>query len=124
MKQVDKAIKLGHKIGVLTARGNQPAVFNAINNWLLYRNEAGELEEIPKSIFNKKYCFAVSDDKLIKAYGGEGSAADPQVLKAYVLKNILADTMKFKNVIFYDDDKKNIQQVQELNDPRITAVLV
>ncbi len=124
LKQVDKAIKAGHKIGVLTARGNQAAVYNAINNWLLYRNEKGELEKIPKSVFNKKYAFAVSDDKVIKAYGGEGSAAEPQALKAFVLKNILADKMGFKHVIFFDDDVSNVAAVKELKDPRITAILV
>ncbi len=128
LKQLDKAVLAGHKIGILTARGNQSAVLASVKDKILFKDSCGNLKKIPRSQFRKRWVFAVSDDKTHAALKGMGSEGDrmlaPQKLKSFVLQKILGDIQGFKHIIFYDDDEQNIQAVQELNDPRITGIHV
>jgi len=123
LKKLDKAILAGHKIGILTARGNQSAVLAAIKDKILFKDKSGELQKLPRTQFRKRWVWAISDvktEKALKALGADGEGAkEPQSLKAFVLQKIIADKEGFSNIIFYDDDQKNIDAVKALNDPRI-----
>jgi len=126
LKVMDKAIRNGYKIGLLTARGSQDAIWKGLNTFLLYRNERDELVPLPKSQFMKKYVFAVGDAKVQKAFKSQvsGGSASPSEIKAFVLQKIFGDTMGFQKIIFFDDDPDNVKKVKALNDPRIEVVKV
>jgi len=127
LKYVDKAVHNNIKIGIITARGNQDAVRAGLKDFLLFKDKDGQLKPIPRSLFRKKFIFAVSDSSTSKALqrmGGEGSASSPEHLKATVLQKIFGDKFGFKRISFFDDDPKNIDTINALNDKRITAIKV
>jgi hypothetical protein len=126
LKIMDHAINSNYKIGIITARGNQKAIFSALKNTLLYRNKKDELVEIPNNIFNEKYVFAVNDpavEKFIKIAKGKSKILD-QEKKAFILKNIFKEKYGFKTINFYDDDQSNVDSVNGLNDESIKAFKV
>lgn len=126
LKVLDNAINSGFKIGILTARGNQDAIFYGLNNFLLYRNKNGDLIDLPKNQFNKKYVFAVNDintNKFLSKFI-KGNIADSSEMKAFILKYIFKQKYGFKNIYFYDDDPYNIEAVKNLNDKDIKAIKV
>lgn len=124
LELMDKAIQDGYKIGILTARGNQKAVWAALQASLLYRNKKGILESLPVSQFQKKFCFAVGDPDTKKFIHADGSMTNPSNLKAKVLQKIFGDTYGFSKIFFYDDDSGNVKAAEALNDPRIKAIKV
>ena len=126
LKKLDAAIHAGHKIGILTARGNQAAVLAGVKDFLLYKDKEGNLQKLPRNQFRKRWCCAVSDTATVKALGGEGGdyVLNPEELKAYVLQRILGDKEGFKKIVFYDDDPGNVKAVNSLKDKRITAIKV
>ena len=128
LQKLDKAVNAGHKIGILTARGNQSAVLAGIKDALLFKDKKGQLKKIPRDQFRKRWVFAVSDantERALKKMGAKGKGAlSPEDLKAFVLQDILIGKEGFKNVVFYDDDKKNVKAVNDLNNPKIKAIKV
>lgn len=125
---LDKAILNNDHIGLLTARGNQSAVFEAMKRFLLYKDERGNLQPLPKGALKKKFVWATSDDRLQghmkEKFNLGGDANDPSVLKAKILQHYFGDQFGFQKIIFYDDDQGNIDMVERINDPRIQAILV
>lgn len=124
LMELDNAINLGHKIGIITARGGQKAVWKGLNSFLLYRNKKGELQPLPPGQFKQAFVFAVNDPATQKALGAKSDIKNPSEAKAYILQRIFGDTMNFANIIFYDDDRQNVLTVNNLNDPRIKAIQV
>lgn len=125
LKILDEKIANGHKIGILTARGSQDAIFDGLSNFLLYRDKkTGELEALPKNQFNKKYVFAVNDPKTKKALNLKAGVEGPQEAKAKILQDIFKTKYGFKKIYLYDDDQDNINAVKGLNDPQIIPIKV
>lgn len=130
LKVMDQAIQKGEKIGALTARGNQSGVYTSLQLFLKYRNEAGDIQNLPEGTLKKSYVFAIGDEQTGRALQNKfdtalsNGKADPSKIKALVLQKIFGDTYGFKNIYFYDDDEGNIQAAKDLNDPRINAILV
>ncbi len=124
LKILDKAIQAGNKIGIITARGNQDAIWRGLNSFLLYRGKDDKLQPLPKNQFNKSYVFAVGDSDTLRALKIKGGSENPSAVKAHVLQKIFGDKYGFKTIIFYDDDIGNIKAIEDLKDPRITAVKV
>lgn len=128
LKILDKAVQSGYKIGILTARGNQKAIYDSIKDALLFRDKEGKLNNLPDSQFKKRWVFAISDvatEKALKKMGSKGDGAQSsEDLKAFVLQSIIGDKEGFKNIVFVDDDPKNIETVENLNDPRIKTIKV
>lgn len=126
LKELDKAILRGDKIGILTARGNQKAIWRALNSFLLYRDSKGKLQPLPPAQFNKSFVFAVGDESTQRAFKHDvkGGTANPSTIKAYILQKIFGDKMGFDKIIFFDDDAQNISIVKDLNDERIEAIKV
>ena len=102
LKIMDKFINGGYKIGVLTARGLEQVVYDALSKFLKYRAPDGNLKsvEIPR-----KYFFAVNDDE--KVYAGRTD---------YEKKRNVINKIRryFDYVYFLDDDIKNIKEVISL----------
>lgn len=124
LKELDKAVKRGDKIGIITARQDAELMFNALKGFLLYKDDKGNFGALPKNQFNKSYVYSASNQKTLKALGIKGSISDPSNAKAEIIQKIFLDKMGFKKVIFYDDDPRNIKAVQNLNDSRVTAIKV
>lgn len=125
LKILDKKIGEGHKIGILTARGSQDAIFDGLKDFLLYKNsKTGELEPLPKNQFNKKYVYSVNDANTKKALNLKAGVEGPQKAKAKVLQDIFKDKYGFKKIYLYDDDQDNIDAIKNLNDSSIIAVKV
>jgi len=126
--ELDNAVNRGDKIGILTARGDQRGVLFGLKSILEYKDPHGVLKPIPRTQLRKKYTFAVRDEATINSLN-ELTDLDLRILrneylKAFVLQEIFANRMGFEHIKFYDDDEVNIKVVQELEDPRIEAILI
>ena len=109
LKFMDHYISKGWKVGILTARGMQDTVENALRSWLMYRKK-----ESLKMIGSKlKEVFAVGDE--VREYKGETSYEK----KANVIKDL---SKQYDKIIFVDDDKKNIEFVKSINLANVKAV--
>lgn len=92
----------GYKIGILTARGMESAVYTSIKAFFNNLYKEGKLDKVPN--LERKYTFAVGDD--YKKYQGRTSAERKQKIIS-----IIKD--KFDYVYLMDDDLKNIKAVLE-----------
>ena len=127
LKEIDKAVLAGQRIGILTARGNQRAILYGLKSILRWKDEKGNYHEIPKTLLRKKYTFAVGDEKTVKALEksfGIPPTLKPEDLKAAVLYKIFYLEMGFEKIIFFDDDSNNIDAVKKMNIKGIEAVKI
>lgn len=104
LKLMDAYIRAGYKFCFLTARGCEDTIKTALKEFLHYKDDNGNLREL-ESIFIDKYSSAINDE--YKSYQGNSTAEK----KANVLKELCK---KFDNVIFVDDDTKNVQAARAL----------
>lgn len=102
LKVVDDFVNGGFVLGVLTARGMEDVVYEAINEFLKYRDKNGVLQpvKIPRNLM-----FAVNDDN--KKYPGNTDYEK----KANVIKKL---EKHFDYVYFMDDDMKNIKAIKAM----------
>jgi len=105
LKIMDNYIKNGWNIGILTARGMEDKVHQTMLDWLMYRNENGELVNIDEKILPRDLVFAINDET--KNYEGESDFER----KANVMKK-LSD--RYDRVYLIDDDGKNVKAVNDL----------
>lgn len=110
LNMLDAHLRAGWDVGFLTARSGEQSNKKAIEEWLLYKNEKGELTSIPKE--RMKYFIAINDPKrkkeikdMIKSGGGD-----------YDVKGIFLDEIKKKydRVKFVDDDMKNVVSARKV----------
>lgn len=105
LKIMDSYIKNGWTIGVLTARGLEDVVDSTMRAWLKFRNhETGRLKSASAKLA-RELVFAINDDT--KKYEGESDFDR----KANVIKDL---TNQFDRVWLVDDDKKNIDAVNNM----------
>ena len=102
LKIMDEFINGGYVIGILTARGMEDVVYQALSEFLKYRGPDGNLRPVK---LNRKLVFAVNDD--FKVYIGR---TDYEKKKNVIRK--IKD--HFDYVYFLDDDIKNIKEVKSL----------
>ena len=102
LKVVDKFLRGGFTLGILTARGMEGAVYRGIKDFLKYRDKDGNLR--PARI-SRNLVFAVNDDH--KKYPG----ATDYAKKANVINKLKE---KYDYVYFMDDDLKNIKAVKAM----------
>lgn len=126
LQVLSDAIQKGHKIGILTARANQSAVYESLRHFLTFTDVNGKNNPLPEGQFNKKFVFAIGDENVKSFFksGVEGDSSNPSKLKAYILQKIFGDKMGFQKIFFYDDDEQNIKSINDLNDSRITSELI
>jgi hypothetical protein len=103
LQMMDSYIKNGWDIGILTARGMEKVIFKSIKAFLKFK--AGkDLKPIGDKLV-KELVFAVNDDN--KKYKGGTDFAK----KTIVMKELLK---KYDRVWLIDDDKKNIDAINDL----------
>ena len=105
LKLMDAYIKAGYKFCFLTARGCEDTIKTAIKEFLRYKDEDGSIRQL-ENIFKEKYSHAINDE--YKKYPGTTDFEK----KANVLKDICE---KFDEVVFVDDDPKNLEYAKALN---------
>lgn len=101
---MDKHINKGWKIGILTARGMEDAIFKSIKVFLKFKNAKKDLEEIGDKLI-RELVFAINDDNL--KYKGTTDFEK----KANVLRDYANQGYQIK---FLDDDDKNIETVRNM----------
>lgn len=113
LKIMDSHIKHGWELGVLTARGMEDVVAKALQKWLKFRDEKGNLIPIGK-LLPRNMIFAVNTED--KVYEGKTDAEK----KSNVMKKL---RNKYFRVKLLDDDTKTIKAVKEIKKSRIYGQL-
>jgi len=107
LQYMDELIKQGYKIGFLTARSQENAVFEGLKEFLMYKDPiTGELVSIGDKL-DRELVFAINDSGRVS----ELKSTTDYDKKAEVILSLLDD---FDQVIFVDDDLKNVKAVKEL----------
>jgi len=102
---MDELLKKGYDIGILTARGMEDVIYSTLREWLMIRDKNGELVPIGDNL-RRENVIAVNDSK----YTELEKYTDYQ--KKSIMINELLD--KYDEVIFVDDDNKNIKEIHKL----------
>ena len=102
---MDELLKKGYDIGILTARGMEDIIFNTLHEWLMIKDNNGELIPIGDRL-KRENVIAVNDSK----YTELEKYTDYQ--KKSIMINKLLD--QYDEIIFIDDDNKNIKEMHKL----------
>lgn len=111
LKFMDNMIQKGYSIGILTARGMEDTIRDTLQSWLMYEKR-GKLRSIGSKL---KEVFAINDE--LKKYSG---ATDFEK-KANVIKTL---SKAYNEIVFVDDDIRNIRAVQDLHLQNVKAKIV
>ena len=113
LKILDDYVYAGYDFCFLTARACEETIKKALDNFLLIRNkDTGKLTEIGKR-FNKVESHAINDTT--KNYHGITTAHK----KAAILKHLCRT---YDNVVFVDDDLKNLNTANDLHLHNLTTI--
>jgi len=112
---MDSYIKNGWKIGILTARGFEDVIANTMKEWLHFKDEKGNLQNVGDKLI-RNLVYAINDDN--KHYKGEFDFDKK--------KNVISKLSKeYERIVFIDDDPKNINAIREwIKDTGIKNVIV
>ena len=122
LKLMDQHHKAGWTIGILTARGMEDVVYDALANWLMVYDYREKKLKPVADVLKRDFVAAISDAKYEQVFKGMAHF-DRKVAK---IKELLK---KFDYIKFLDDDMKNIKAVRdriksgELPKDRVQAVL-
>ena len=114
LRLLDAHVKAGYDVMFLTARGLEPVVSKAFEEFIRFRDRDGKLKELGP-IFKKSLSAAVNDDG--KVYVGASDAEK----KGNVLRDVCS---KYDIVKFIDDDIKNVKYAKSLGIPNLTVIKV
>ena len=103
---MDDYLKMGHQIGILTARANEDIVYNGLKNFLTYRDSKGNLVPIGDRL-SRENVYAINDTNRAKTLESETDYGK----KAEVVEKLLN---RYDEIVFIDDDMKNIKQMKLL----------
>ena len=103
---MDELINRGYQIGILTARGHEDTVYETLREWLMYRGKDGRLVPIGDRL-DRSLVYAVND----VITSSKLTAVADFDKKAEII-NILLD--EYDEIIFLDDDIKNLKAVKRL----------
>jgi len=101
---MDDYLKMGHQIGILTARANEDIVYNGLKNFLTYRDSKGNLVPIGDRL-SRENVYAINDTNRAKTLESETDYGK----KAEVVEKLLN---RYDEIVFIDDDMKNIKQMK------------
>lgn len=107
LKIIDNYINKGYDCAFLTARGCEDVIKDAMMSFLKFRDKDGRLQDI-KNNFKKSLSYAVGDEKYCEVLDGLKDFER----KAKIIK-MIADM--YDNVVFIDDDDKNLKAARNLN---------
>ena len=105
LEMMDDLLKKGYDIGILTARGMEDVIYETLRDWLMIRDKSGELIPIGNNL-KRENVIAVNDSK----YTELEKYTDYQ--KKSIMINDLLDV--YDEIIFVDDDNKNIKEMHKL----------
>lgn len=112
LRILDAYVNAGYDFCFLTARGCEDVVKDALDEFLMVKNNEGKLRKLDDK-FKKTLSAAINDVK--KQYPGK-SDADKK-------SNVLIDLCnKYDRVIFVDDDKKNTRIARNLKLDNLTVI--
>jgi FMN phosphatase YigB (HAD superfamily) len=114
LKILDHYANMGYEIAFLTARSKEDLIYNTLLKFLKFRNKDGELEDIIGKL-SKELSVAIEDKK----YAGIFKSAKHSDKKAEVLSDYCEI---FDNVVFIDDDEKNLEAAKKLNRPNLKII--
>jgi len=114
LKIMDDYINRGYDCAFLTARGCEDVIKDAMTSFLKFRDEEGKLSDI-KNKFKQSLSYAVGDEKYCEVLDGLKDFER----KAKMIKII---SEMYKDVIFIDDDKKNIAAAEKMHLPNVTVI--
>jgi len=103
---MDDYLKMGHQIGILTARANEDIVYNGLKNFLTYRDSKGNLVPIGDRL-SRENVYAINDTNRVKTLESETDYGK----KAEGVEKLLN---RYDEIVFIDDDMKNIKQMKLL----------
>ena len=103
---MDDYLKLGHQIGILTARANEDIVFDGLKQFLMYKDSSGNLVPIGDRL-SRENVYAVNDTNRMSTLEAETDYEK----KAEVVEKLLT---VYDEIVFIDDDMKNIKQMRLL----------
>lgn len=114
LRVMDHYASLGWRISFLTARSQEDAIYKALLDVIRIKNARGQYEPIADKL-SREDSFAVNDKKYDDVFG---DLQTPD-RKAVVLQQLCDE---YDNVIFVDDDKKNIMAARSLHLPNLKTV--
>lgn len=103
---MDDYLKLGHQIGILTARANEDIVFDGLKQFLMYKDSKGNLVPIGDRLARENV-YAINDSNRVKTLEAETDYEK----KAEVVEKLLN---VYDEIVFIDDDMKNVKQMRLL----------
>jgi hypothetical protein len=113
LKVMDDYIKRGWKIGILTARGMEDIIFDSMKTFLKYRDAKGNLKPIgDKLVRDLVHAISTDEGKKLDRYPGESIFEK----KVNVIKKL---AKKFNQIIFVDDDLRNVKAVKKIKIPNV-----
>lgn len=118
LKIMDDYIKHGWTIGILTARGMEKTVFKGLQQFLMFRNKKGKLEDIgDKLVRELVFAMNTSNDGVAKyAHLGENDFVKKK-------NKIIELASKYERIVFIDDDMKNINEVNKIKLKNVSSKL-
>jgi len=111
---IDDYLNQGYDCAFLTARGCEDVIKDVMKSFWKRRDEDGELHSLGRK-FKKSLSYAVNDEKYCEIFDGLKDFER----KAEILKMI---SKLYDEVIFIDDDDKNIKAAEKLNLPNLISI--
>jgi hypothetical protein len=112
---LDKYARRGFEIAFLTARSSEAPVYKALNQFLKIRGDDNQLHSILGKL-SRELSVAISDPKYDDIFPKEASHAE----RKSIVLNDYCDL--FDEVIFVDDDEKNIAQAKGLHRDNLKVI--
>lgn len=106
LRLLDAHVRANYDVCFLTARGLRDVIDETLTQFLRYRDDNGELQELGEK-FKHTLSVAVNDKEFIKVYPNMTDYAK----KAMILEQLCG---QYENVKFIDDDPKNIRAAREM----------
>jgi hypothetical protein len=103
---MDDYLKMGHQIAILTARSNEDLVYESLKKWLMYKNRKGDLIPIGDRL-SRENVYAVNDSYRMSTLDAETDYEKKSEIMAKLVE-------MYDEVVFIDDDMKNIKQMMLL----------
>jgi len=111
---IDDYLDNGYDFVFLTARGCEDVIKDVMADFMKYRSKDGELKELGDK-FKRSLSYAVNDEKYCEIFDGLKDFER----KASVIKHI---ARMYDDVIFIDDDDRNLEAVKNLDLQNVSVV--
>jgi len=106
LRMMDAHIRKGWKIGVITARGMEDVVYEALKVFLKYRDERKNLQDIGNKLV-RELVYAINDaNRITRLKGKTDFEKKAEIIRQYALQGY--------QIKFLDDDEKNVEAIKKL----------